>query len=309
LGTRNGVAYSLAFLGADAGGAVSALTQALRDRNAKVRLAAVVALGAIGPQASDAAPALVKLFDDKDPAIRDEAIRAVAKLGPKVVPGLCDALRDKKGSARARSLAVLVNMGAEAKEAAPAASKLLPDKNAIIRYLAVRMLAEVGAGAHVAVPGLIKALQDPYLDVRLMSAVALGQIGPRARMAVETLNRMRKDPLPVVRLTAIVSLTKICKDIDPNAHARLVAELKEALAELPGGAIHNARRRQVVMRMDQIMNRFIMAATDRLSGPEALQAKIVFHQQTLRDISCIPAFVPAINVIANLKIPLSKAPS
>jgi hypothetical protein len=139
------------------------------------------------------------------------------------------------------------------------------------------------------------------MDVRLMAAFSLGEIGPSARVAVDDLIKISKERTPVLRLVAIVSLAKIRKNAkDPKANQKLLKDIALALGELPGGlAVLNPRREAA---LNEIMTRFIRAATDQLNGPDGILAKIQFHQQN--DPSTIPALVRAVNIAANLNIEL-----
>ena len=57
--------------------------------------------------------------------------------------------------------------------------------------------------------------------------------------------------------------------------------------------------------LDLIMSRFIQAATDKLNGPLALEAKIVFHGQSQE--LAIPALIRGTNTLANSDIDLNES--
>lgn len=61
--------------------AVRALIRALDDGDARVRRAAVDALGRIGPDAKAAVPALTRVLSDDDAAIRATAQRTLDRIG------------------------------------------------------------------------------------------------------------------------------------------------------------------------------------------------------------------------------------
>jgi hypothetical protein len=115
---------------------------------------------------------------------------------------------------------------------------------------------------------------------------------------------MKKARVPIFRATAAVSLAKIEKDANnPRAKVNLLAEVAEALSDLPGApALLNPRREAL---LDLIVHRFILAATDQLDGAEALQAKLLFHQQT--DQSTMISMVHGLNETANLPIILNNS--
>jgi len=78
---RKKAARELGHIGAADKAAVPALVGALKDRDAGVREAAVLALLAIGPPAAEAAPALTEVRDrDPVPKVRQEAGKAVDRV-------------------------------------------------------------------------------------------------------------------------------------------------------------------------------------------------------------------------------------
>jgi HEAT repeat protein len=78
---RKKAARELGHIGAADKAAVPALVGALKDKDAGVREAAVLALFAIGPPAAEAAPALTELRDrDPVPKVRQEAGKAVERV-------------------------------------------------------------------------------------------------------------------------------------------------------------------------------------------------------------------------------------
>lgn len=78
---RKKAARELGHIGAADKAAVPALVGALKDKDAGVREAAVLALLAIGPPAVDAAPALTEVRDrDPIPKVRQQAGKAVERV-------------------------------------------------------------------------------------------------------------------------------------------------------------------------------------------------------------------------------------
>jgi HEAT repeat protein len=57
-----------------------ALTEAVKDRDAKVRREAILALLKLGPPAKDAIPVLTETLQDKDPQNRVYAAKALDKI-------------------------------------------------------------------------------------------------------------------------------------------------------------------------------------------------------------------------------------
>ncbi|MEM9151418.1 MAG: HEAT repeat domain-containing protein [Cyanobacteria bacterium P01_F01_bin.3] len=92
-------AFSRAFiaLGLCQSHAVTALLSLLAVQRApKVRYNAVIMLGEIGPEATQAVPQLIEHLQDDDPEIHFLAAKALAKIGQQAVPGLFQALTEKR---------------------------------------------------------------------------------------------------------------------------------------------------------------------------------------------------------------------
>ncbi|HEY5907844.1 MAG TPA: HEAT repeat domain-containing protein, partial [Vicinamibacteria bacterium] len=83
-------------MGAKAGGAASALGQALADSETPVRVGAAMALDNMGPAAAPAVAALAKALRDPSLEVRQWAARALGSIGPaaeSAVPALERAAR------------------------------------------------------------------------------------------------------------------------------------------------------------------------------------------------------------------------
>ncbi len=114
-------------IGSDAGEAVSALAEALRDATTMIREAAVEALGMIGTR--DAVLALGEALKDEDVRTRSLAARALGAIGPKAedaAPALVEALKDEDTETRCRAAKALGEIGAE--DAVPAIAEALKDE-------------------------------------------------------------------------------------------------------------------------------------------------------------------------------------
>jgi HEAT repeat protein len=126
----------------------------------------------------------------------------------------------------------------------------LKSKDTDERRRAAKELAEMGADARDAAPALIKALKDSDLFVRRFSAEALGKIGPKASGSVEALtavvkNKSEKKEVLQAAVTAlgqmggagVDALVGVLKDHDMDNVARRKAA--EALGEI-GKDAHSA---------------------------------------------------------------------
>ena len=70
-------ALALAGIGPDAGPAVPALIEGLKDARPFQRRKCAAALGQIGPSAAAAVPRLKELLEDKDPEVKKQAAEAL----------------------------------------------------------------------------------------------------------------------------------------------------------------------------------------------------------------------------------------
>jgi HEAT repeat protein len=205
-----------------------ALTDALKDRDAEVRIQAGYAVGELAEPKS-AIPLLVDALKDPDESVRWAAAVAVGRLCPEAVPALCKALRDENPAVRAVAVKALGAAPEEARplmrKELPAITPLLDDKDSEVRVQAAFTLRRIDPVA--AVPALVAKLEDAAARVRLECIGGLGYIGPDAAAAVEQLIiRLKKDPDPALRCAAARSL----RDIAPKAKA-VVSALSEALED------------------------------------------------------------------------------
>lgn len=91
------VVHALAQLGPLAAPALPQLSEALDNKSADIRRAAVSAIGAIGPDTPGVIDALVKALDDKDYIVRLGAVGELMRMGKKAKPALpaLNGLRDR----------------------------------------------------------------------------------------------------------------------------------------------------------------------------------------------------------------------
>jgi HEAT repeat protein len=215
----------LGTMGEKAAEAVKPIEDLLKDKSAKVRAHAALALGAIGGKAKDSVQSIADLLKDPDDMVRRTALRAVRSIhpGPKVmipictklledpdqamrvrvlnaivesgvdaVPGLTAALKDDKAAYWA--LIILRDIGPAAKDAIPAITEKLGDKNPSIRLEAILTLGAFGDAASAAVPQIAKLLDDKH--ARTAATFALGTLGSMPRATTNCLARQACGPLP-----------------------------------------------------------------------------------------------------------------
>lgn len=98
---------------------VEALTAALSDEVAEVRVAAADALGELGPAAKPAAAALVAQLDHDSAWLRTAASETLGVLGKHALPELVEGFKKMPVSAKVRIALILGGLGAEAKSVVP----------------------------------------------------------------------------------------------------------------------------------------------------------------------------------------------
>lgn len=151
--------------------AVPALTESLQHEDAKVRIAAALALAEIGPTARAAVPALL------DQALHDPvlyagttaagALKTIDLVAARqVMTAYLPALRSADVRTRRTACAMLEGLGPVAKPAVPALTGALNDVDETVRMHAVGALGEIGIPATLVIPALSKALHDPSQTVR-----------------------------------------------------------------------------------------------------------------------------------------------
>jgi len=210
--------------------ALPQLIRAIRDPDARVRLAALEALHMLGRRAVSAAPAVLQAVEDGNQFVRWVAVRFLGRYGPpeqreEIVRALIPRLTDLDLDVQLATAAALGTLGRQAAAAAPALSSQIQFGDArIFRYLRhqppahgtahqpeefgdaemrlahMRALQTTGAAdqeaLHLAVQALISALQNRDSRVRIAAAEALGQFGPAARDAIPALKVALEDRDP-----------------------------------------------------------------------------------------------------------------
>jgi HEAT repeat protein len=124
---------------------MDALTTALSDQSANIRMRAVWAIGQIGPRKAPAA--LIAMLRDSDPRVREITAWALFEIeDPSAVPALDAALRGE--SEKNLQMAYIRALAATGEKSVDAVRRLLDSKDPQIRSIAVRALA----GGHATGP-------------------------------------------------------------------------------------------------------------------------------------------------------------
>jgi HEAT repeat protein len=187
-----------------------ALMDSLKNKDALVRVNALVVLGQMGQAAKASIPEIARALQDKDMGVRMEAVLTLGEMGPaakSTIPALLGALKDDE--LRLLEPLVSVTLGNIGASAVPALTKALGDKDARQRRTAAYALGLIGPRAERAVGGLTEALGDEEVDLRALAAKALGRIGSEAKEALPKLEAALKDKDARVRVNAALALFQV----------------------------------------------------------------------------------------------------
>ena len=151
------------------------LCEVLKDPNARVRAAAVDAIGAMRSAAAEEVPSIAEMSNDSSSAVREAVLRALVSLQAN------------------SSLLLRVSRSA------------LRDSSASVRIAAAETLRSMGPAAAPAVEDLAIALADTNVTVMRSAVIAIGAIGPAAKRALPALRsletRLTDAPQPLIRET------------------------------------------------------------------------------------------------------------
>lgn len=167
-------------------GVLPALTEAITDPDAGVRVRVAEALG--GQKGlGDAATPLMHLLADTDADVRAQAARALGALrDPRAGDALVSALSDPDATVRAQAAEALGPL-ANPDHVAPLLERFLQDDDETTRFAAEQSLKQIGTDAAPSLIGLLATYQGhPGVLMRLIEVLAaLGD--PRAAEPVATL--------------------------------------------------------------------------------------------------------------------------
>jgi len=209
--------------------AIPAMTDALKNSDSKVRVAAAQMLAEIGPAAK---PAVTRLLDQ--------------------------ALHDPVQYARTTAAAALKTMDlAAARQVMTASIRTLKGEDTPARRAACTVLGSLGPVAKPAVPDLIVALSDVDETIRMHAAGALGEIGIPATLVIPALTKALHDPAQPVRHRA---LTLFAFSIPPTEavtpHLKQLSEDKDLSIAILATSTLNSPHRQTQDRAGTYMAMF-----------------------------------------------------
>lgn len=226
-------------MGVNAKKALPAIKEAVNDKNANVRMNAMICYAALS---DNGAKYLVKQFGlEKDGTIRANLISAMIYSRDKNValPLLKLAMADSHTQVRQVVVNSLTNFGQNSDEAFEAFKLALKDSDQSVRMHAGYIghfygqkaweplesaLKSADSNQRVAivqsmqssryarkegVPALTECLKDGNLSVRIMACNVLANIGPDAKAALESLRSLANDPNQAVRSSASTAIRRI----------------------------------------------------------------------------------------------------
>ena len=221
-------ATSIGAIGPDAGSLLALLTEAARDRQVVVRHNAVKSLGKMGGNGKDTVlPVLTNAVKDSEHEVRVAAalsLESMDALGAAEVPLLISLLKHQDSEVRASGARALAKMGPRAKAALPDLMEAFKGTDSAVRRAAIGALASLGTEAKTAVSAFADALSDSDVEIRKHAAIALAKIGPDAKSAADALASVVGDADKEVRRNAVKALAKIGVGTKP-----VVSALSQAL--------------------------------------------------------------------------------
>ncbi|UUO07248.1 HEAT repeat domain-containing protein [Blastopirellula sp. J2-11] len=162
--------------------AVEDLVKGMKNKNANVRAAAARCLTELEAPRELVAPALLKALSDADPTVVVNIREAIVKLGPSATPRLVKALEIE--GLRMHALAILRQLGPDAKAAIPALIETLKVTDGQVQSETMMVLGGLGAAAAPATEAITKFLASPSAGLQQSALYALGSIGPAAKPSI-----------------------------------------------------------------------------------------------------------------------------
>jgi HEAT repeat protein len=190
--------------------AAEEMAKALASENATLRAAAASGLAEFGGSSELTAPALERAIADAKPEVIANAINSIVALGAKVVPRVVNGLKNEK--LRHHAVHILIRIGPEAKDAAPAIiAALQSDDGDDPRFRAELQFAlgAIRSENAEAVPELIESLASEHEQIRNSACFALRQIGPAAAEAAPMLRKNLDGADPFLAMASVWALLEI----------------------------------------------------------------------------------------------------
>lgn len=257
-------ASELSDLGPDAEGALPILIAGLSDSDPDVRIYSAEALGNLGKRARPALPALLEALNKEDePDFQEKATNSIGKLAPaQMVPDFIKTLSsdDEPISSRVSAAMILGFMGAKANQAIPALIDSLNHSDVYLSGVSLDALVSIGRETPELVQGLKRALKRERMPGRAYVAEGLCELGEVAISAKEELLDSLEDADPEVRVYSALALGNL-KAASQESVPALIKSTKD-----PNPSVRNAAARSLgeLKRLPQFS---VPALIQKLSDP------------------------------------------
>lgn len=161
---------------------VAVMCDALKDQSATNRYSAAMVLGEYGSEAKAAIPALSAALNDNEASVRVYAAEALWRIDERKegTPTLLEEAKDSRSGSRFKAAYVLWNIEKHP-SVIPMLTQALKDEDTINRFMAAVTLRDIGKDASAALPALRESLNDKEEFVRRAASQAIAVIAPDDR--------------------------------------------------------------------------------------------------------------------------------
>lgn len=193
--------------------AVEDLVAGMKSKNANIRAAAARCLSEMEAPRELLAPVLLNALSDADPTVVVNIRELIVTLGPEATPRLIKALEIE--GLRMHALAILRQLGPDAKAAIPALIETLQVPNGEVQGETMMVLGGLGAAAAPATTAISKFLTNPSPGLQQSALYALGSIGQAAKPAIAQIAPLLESDVEFTKVAAGWAIAHI----DPTSAA------------------------------------------------------------------------------------------
>lgn len=230
---RIAAASALTAEGVETVTAIDGLHEVMHDSaHADVRASVLLIISRLSPQRAIALlPYLCEVLEDPSARVRTAAVGAIGAMGSAahaVVPSIAKMSADSSAEVRQSTLRALVNLEADHATLLTVSRNLLSDSSAAVRAAAVDALRSMGAAAAPAVGNLVTALSDPDRVVArsaVLAIVAMGSAGKPAIPALKLAQSRSSAPDPLIDEALVVlqgSIERVRDSPEPTLLERCI---------------------------------------------------------------------------------------
>jgi HEAT repeat protein len=221
------------------------LLDLVKERDRRVRLAAIEVLGEMGSAARLAGPALQEARKDAAEEVRHAIDTAQEQIGVPTKEDITDlikAVSSKNTTYRLAAAQTLLALGGDAADAVPALIEALKVHDPELRLAAIGVFGAVGEKAADAVPALVELLSVKDAEMQTAILDALAGMGAAALKAVPALTHLLKSDEHVLRASAAFALGSIGREPANATKAQqqnIRNALKDALTPIKDAALND----------------------------------------------------------------------